>query len=164
MRHFILKIVISPRQARDKYKESAQKETLRFCCRRLSAVKELEERQAVRLSAVDNVLEKCVRRLCWRRLGGVVLRGWQRFGAQDALIEPPCLILLYKKRSVYHDRLGTNIGITLRKLRFFHSQAECICTLLGGGGATEPLFCDSVSSMLNVAHLSRQARDRHRKL
>jgi len=116
----------------------------------------------VRLSAVDNVLEKCVRRLCWRRLGGVVLRGWQRFGAQDALIEPPCLILLYKKRSVYHDRLGTNIGITLRTLGVFNSQADCIRTPLGGGGATVPLFCDSISSMLNVAHLPRQARDRHR--
>jgi hypothetical protein len=46
--------------------------------RRLVAMKELEERQAVRLTAVDQVLDKCVRRLCWRRSGGVVLRTWRR--------------------------------------------------------------------------------------
>ena len=47
--------------------------------RRLFAMKELEERQAVRLTAVDQVLDKCVRRLCWRRSGGVVLRTWRRY-------------------------------------------------------------------------------------
>ena len=53
--------------------------------RRLGAQKEIAERQAVQLESADLVLEKCVRRLCVRRLGGVVLRAWHRFAKHAAI-------------------------------------------------------------------------------
>ena len=65
-------------------------------------------------------------------------------------------IVILENRSVYQDRLVTNIGKVERKERFVCRSARAE---LGGGGLSMSAFCPLF--ILKLIILPRQARDKH---